>query len=378
MRTAAAAVKAAASSDAASSSSKNSDADQLAESIDEQLRKINCPPLVELLCGSAAPSLHRLATDWAFQYYSRIDRCFGRVHTNTRAAGGSTEDLQEGRYRAWIPERVPTDFLEAPEAEKGDLKPSSLGALCTPSGRGSWGLVGLDPEYYFVDEPPKDSSLDIPMLTSPLQRINKGIPLLGSLSGEANIAGVSGVLCNKVWPDLSHLGLSYRHKGQLAPLPKSYNELYHRCKFLYGERDDPVDGSATNTECFTVDEPAVCLVCGKVVMAGNRPHATDPSVTNPGECTLHARNCGLGSGLFFVLQKHAVLLIRNEKAAFWGKLSIYLDDRGEVGVDGGCRPLFLCESRHRLLREMWLRGEVGREVARIRATSDKVIRDHFY
>ena len=127
-----------------------------------------------------------------------------------------------------------------------------------------------------------------------------------------------------------------------------------------------------------MEEPALCLLCGRVLQAGNTLHDTQPSVTNPGECTLHARTCGLGTGIFFLLQRHLVLLMRGDKAAYWSKTSLYLDANGEVGVEGGCRPLFLSEGRLRLLQEMWLRGEVGREVARSRVSSDKIIKSYYY
>lgn len=337
--------------------------------LDEFLRQIHCPPMSEMLTGPVlAPTLLALAGDWAFQLRARERRCMGRAYA-----------AAEATVNPWLPERAPRGALCGPEQQEGSLCPEVLGAMSSPELRGSWKLVGVDPEYYFVDEPPI-AALDIPTLINSLQALHKGTPLLASITGQALIAGVAGSLCTKVWPDYSHLGLAYRHSGHLAPLPRSYNELYHRSKFLYGEkrRATVVPLAPSQESCFTLEEPAVCLVCGQVVMAGNRLHATEPSVTNPGECTLHARSCGLGQGIFFLLQKHSVILIRAERAAFWPKKSIYLDSNGECGVDGGCRPLFLDERRHRILHEIWVRGEVSREVARIRAPGEKIIKGNYY
>lgn len=46
-----------------------------------------------------------------------------------------------------------------------------------------------------------------------------------------------------------------------------------------------------------VGHPAVCLVCGEVLDASGR-----------GQCTRHARECGCGVGLFFLLQVRSGLV----------------------------------------------------------------------
>jgi hypothetical protein len=83
-----------------------------------------------------------------------------------------------------------------------------------------------------------------------------------------------------------------------------------------------------------IDNPAVCLVCGKVLNAGTKQETVEqilsawilmkpvleyvgnrlrPSVgpsaasfDNAGECTLHARTCGSGTGVFFLVVKDQV------------------------------------------------------------------------
>ena len=59
-----------------------------------------------------------------------------------------------------------------------------------------------------------------------------------------------------------------------------------------------------------LDEPAVCLVCGQLLSAGSRlpPPALSSSLSHrrtmsPGECTLHARTCGAGTGVFYLVER---------------------------------------------------------------------------
>jgi hypothetical protein len=82
-----------------------------------------------------------------------------------------------------------------------------------------------------------------------------------------------------------------------------------------------------------IDNPAVCLVCGKILNAGTKQETVEqivsalmkpvleyvgnrlhPSVgpsaasfDNAGECTLHARTCGSGTGVFFLVVKDQVM-----------------------------------------------------------------------
>lgn len=97
----------------------------------------------------------------------------------------------------------------------------------------------------------------------------------------------------------------------------------------------------------------------------------------PGACTLHARKVGSGSGIFFLVQKCKVLLMHNNKSAY--SASLYVDEHGEEdpGLRRG-RPLFLNEARYRALEVLWRQQGIPREVAQIRSTSDRVIRDNWY
>ena len=97
----------------------------------------------------------------------------------------------------------------------------------------------------------------------------------------------------------------------------------------------------------------------------------------PGTCTLHARHTGSGIGIFFLVQKCTVLLMHNNKSAY--SASIFVDQHGEEdpGLRRG-RPLFLNEARYKALETLWRQQGVPREVAQIRSTSDRVIRDNWY
>jgi hypothetical protein len=126
-------------------------------------------------------------------------------------------------------------------------------------------------------------------------------------------------------------------------------------------------------------ETAICLVTGATIRSGsNRRYRQGMrSVRAPGACTLHARNVGSGTGIFFLPQKCPVLLIHNKKSAYWA--SLYVDENGEEdpNLHRG-RPLFLKKERYEALATLWREHGIPGEVAQIRSTSDRVIRDNWY
>jgi hypothetical protein len=69
--------------------------------------------------------------------------------------------------------------------------------------------------------------------------------------------------------------------------------------------------------------------------------------------------------------------MHNNKSAY--SPSIYVDHNGEEdpSLRRG-RPLFLNEARYRELETLWRQQGIPREVAQIRSTSDRVIRDNWY
>ena len=80
---------------------------------------------------------------------------------------------------------------------------------------------------------------------------------------------------------------------------------------------------------------------------------------------------------YFLVLKCAVLLVRGPHASY--APSIYVDDHGEedVGLRRGA-PLRLNHDRLRALELLYNNHGVAREVARLRAKSNRVIRDSYY
>jgi hypothetical protein len=96
-----------------------------------------------------------------------------------------------------------------------------------------------------------------------------------------------------------------------------------------------------------------------------------------GECTRHARRCGLGVGLFALVHQNLTLLVDETRSAYHA--SLYLDEHGEE--DRGLRrgkPLFLNAARQAALHRLWLAQAVPLEVARSRSSTSSVIRLGYY
>jgi len=180
-----------------------------------------------------------------------------------------------------------------------------------------------------------------------------------------------------VMRDMSHLGMIHRKNGAtkcLVRLPKSFVELYSLVNKVKG-RDDTaamdVDDDGVSSET------AICLLTGAVMRSGSPRRLYVRTSRPPGACTLHSRQVGSGIGIFFLVQKCTVLLMHNNKSAY--SASLYVDQHGEEdpGLRRG-RPLFLNEARYRALEMLWRQQGIPREVAQIRSTSDRVIRDNWY
>jgi len=181
------------------------------------------------------------------------------------------------------------------------------------------------------------------------------LPYLGTLSGTVKKE------CHMY--DMSHSTPCVWHVPRLVNLPELYTDLYTRTKSPYG--------ALRFSDC----EPAVCLICGVVVAAGQ--HRPDGMSRQPGACTVHAYGCSGGTGIFFLVQKCTVLLIRDGKAACWS--SLYLDEYGEEdeNVRRG-RPMFLNQNKYKALKIMYVQHRVAQEVTSIRSHADRVISENFY
>lgn len=133
--------------------------------------------------------------------------------------------------------------------------------------------------------------------------------------------------------------------------------------------------------------PAVCLLCGMLLCAANTCPSIHldkggyPDEANPGACTIHAKKCGRGSGMFLLVLEGAVLLVYWKLAAYVG--SLYVDEYGEEFGERNRelskgRPLYLNEERRDRLLRLWLRHEIPNEVVKIQNTSERVIRNSHY
>ncbi len=159
----------------------------------------------------------------------------------------------------------------------------------------------------------------------------------------------------------------------MIELPKSYVELYSLVNKFKATAKSALDDG----EDFGSGETAICLITGAILRAGLPRRHSRRSSRPPGACTLHARQIGSGTGVFFLLQKCTVLLLHNKKSAY--SASLYVDENGEedTGLTRG-RPLFLKDDRYEALENLWRSHGIPREVAQIRCTSDRVIRDDWY
>ncbi|EPS63265.1 hypothetical protein M569_11520, partial [Genlisea aurea] len=97
---------------------------------------------------------------------------------------------------------------------------------------------------------------------------------------------------------------------RLMILPRLFQDLLQR----YIKKSCP--------ECGVVnDEPALCLLCGKLCSPNWKPCCRESS------CQAHAAACGAGMGVFLLMRKTSVLLQRSAIQAHWP--SPYLDAYGE-------------------------------------------------
>ena len=120
------------------------------------------------------------------------------------------------------------------------------------------------------------------------------------------------------------------------------------------------------------------MLCGALLCAGpncrRRREADDP---REGECTRHARTCGLGVGIFALVHQCVTIIIDESRACHFS--SLYLDAHNEEdrGLKRG-KPLFLNKGRAAAIRKLWLAQAVPLEVARLRAGAVSVVRMGFY
>ncbi|KAL6626741.1 hypothetical protein ACP70R_030467 [Stipagrostis hirtigluma subsp. patula] len=122
---------------------------------------------------------------------------------------------------------------------------------------------------------------------------------------------------------------------RLMQLPPVYQVLLER----YVKMQCPDCGSVP-------DEPALCLLCGKLCSPSWKP------CCRTGKCLNHASQCGAGVGIFLLVRKTTILLQRSARLAFWP--SPYLDVFGEEDheMQRG-KPLYLSQERYAALTYLW-------------------------
>jgi hypothetical protein len=147
-----------------------------------------------------------------------------------------------------------------------------------------------------------------------------------------------------------------------------------------------------------IDNPAMCLVCGRILNAGKKAPSLcnvlllsnmclqgcrhnpegQATIDNAGECTLHSRECGSGTGAFFLVMRDQVLFIHNSNAIL--HLYLYLDSNGEPAdaQRGRSRPSFLSHVRYRRIENLYVNGQIPFEISRARAGADRYISPYWY
>ena len=111
---------------------------------------------------------------------------------------------------------------------------------------------------------------------------------------------------------------------------------------------------------------------------GNRQNPGNPHRDNAGECTLHARRCGAGTGVFFLVLRDQILLIHGSNATL--HVSLYLDSNGEPADAGRGRnrPLFLSNARLKKVEDIYLNNQIPFEVSRHRAGAERYVNYYWY
>jgi Proteolysis_6 C-terminal len=186
-------------------------------------------------------------------------------------------------------------------------------------------------------------------------------------------------MASDIMSDMSHLGNIHRNElpsFRLIRLPKSFVELYNLVNKIKGRENDHT-AMGDEFDDIGTTETSICLLTGTVMRSGSARRMYSRAIRQPGACTIHARKTASGIGIFFLVQKCTILLMHNNKSAY--SPSIYVDEHGEEDpqLKRGL-PLYLNEARYRALELLWRQQCIPREVAQIRSTSDRVIRDNWY
>lgn len=212
-------------------------------------------------------------------------------------------DQADEIFGAGVPEAFP--MMQAPLGGDGggmDVSGTPLGSgsdVSAPKKRkpSHWKLQGVYPINPTVDFPATElNTMAVAATEEEQDRTTVSFlllmpvraPLQGSLTGRQPIVGYNGDRLSHVFPDLSHFSVGLRHLSAVfVPLPTIYTDLYQmvtivtqmpsshikiltmrrfRAHPFYFQVKFPSDGTGSDKKA--VEDPAICLVCGRVLNAG--------------------------------------------------------------------------------------------------------------
>lgn len=137
---------------------------------------------------------------------------------------------------------------------------------------------------------------------------------------------------------------SYLFTPSLVPLPDNYAELFG------------ILADAERSKCSTCrtrpKNPALCLVCGRLVCFSNK--CCYDKANGKGEVTRHTESCSANNGVYLLLKASVIVLVARGLAAYFG--SVYVDHHGELDINlRRGRPLSLDHQRYHNLNRMYAR-----------------------
>ena len=188
-----------------------------------------------------------------------------------------------------------------------------------------------------------------------------GVP--GIIDDLSRVPSLQGALCTNMaaWGEPP----ARMDRAPLIALPDSYADLH------LAQSQAAKPGGGPGEEPPQAKSSALCLVCNTLLSAGKKVHG------GIGECTMHARKCGGGNGMVFLVYECAVILIAGKRAARFP--SPYVDAFGESpNAHQRRRPLARDDRIYGALGDLWEGHQVAAEVSRLRDSSERLIRDNYY
>ncbi|XP_050308066.1 E3 ubiquitin-protein ligase UBR2 isoform X2 [Anthonomus grandis grandis] len=149
---------------------------------------------------------------------------------------------------------------------------------------------------------------------------------------------------------------------RLIELPDDYSELINSASTFVCPNNEE--------ECRN---PAMCLVCGKLLCSQSYCCQTEYNKMAVGACNSHAMTCGAGVGMYLRVRDCELLLLATPKRGCFMSAP-YLDEHGET--DQGLRrgnPLKLNRERYEKLQMMWLNHSIHEEIARQIETNSHIV-----